>query len=302
MNDPAPGADGERTFPGRVFHCRPTVLAHRGLGKGIVDGLRENSPESFLAAARRGARWVEVDARRTADGHLVVWHDPVTDDGSFVVDQTADELSRKGVARLEEVLEALPPGVGVDLDLKTALEDALRSATTTTAALLARTARDLAATRPVLVTSFDPAALLTVRGLAPGVPLGLLTWMAFPLRKAIPAAAHLDLQVVAAHWGSFGLGDERLAARHRGIPYAVEIAHRAGVELLAWSPPDPQTAVGLLDAGVDAVCVNGAPAVIEALRTRARRDPERPSPPPQADPGDPAQDAPGPEQAPPAQT
>jgi glycerophosphoryl diester phosphodiesterase len=58
----------------RVFAGRPTVLGHRGLGRGTVDGHAENSLESILAAAHSGLRWVELDARRTADDELVVGH------------------------------------------------------------------------------------------------------------------------------------------------------------------------------------------------------------------------------------
>jgi glycerophosphoryl diester phosphodiesterase len=247
-----------------VFAERPAVLAHRGLGRGTVDGLRENTVASFLAAVERGARWVEVDARRTADDRLVVLHDPVGPGGGFAVDLTAAELSGQGVTLLEEVLTALPAGVGVDLDLKTCLEDAVRPAEETTAALVARVAAGLAGQRPLLVSSFDPGALATVRGLAPELPLGLLTWKRYPLRKAIPAAVHLGAQVAVPHWAVFGSDSEGTAAGHRSVGYAVDVAHRAGLELLAWSG-DHATAQRLLDAGVDAVCVDDAPGLLATL-------------------------------------
>jgi len=229
-----------------------------------VSGLRENTVESVLAAVALGARWVEVDVRRTRDDRLVVRHDPTTDDGVFVVDQTAEEVEAKGVVRLETLLGALPDGVGIDLELKTSLEDAPRSAATSTAALLSPLARTASASRPVLVTSFDAAALLTVRSLVPAIPLGLLTWLCFPLRKAIPAAAHLGVQVVGVHQGSFVPNHLDGASVDRPVDYAVEVAHRACLEVMAWCP-EPDQAVELVAAGIDAVCVNEVGTALATL-------------------------------------
>ena len=88
----------------------------------------------------------------------------------------------------------------------------------TTAALVARAGRRAHTAAALLVTSFDPAALLIVRERLPRVPLGLLTWTRFPLRKAIPAARHLGLEVVVANVESFlaeDAGAGRAQARTR---------------------------------------------------------------------------------------
>ena len=86
--------------------------------------------------------------------------------------------------RVADLFEELPDEVSIDVEVKTALEDTLRPRERTTAALVAELVA--AHDRHVLVTSFDPAALLIVRERVPQVPLGLLTWTRFPLRKAIP--------------------------------------------------------------------------------------------------------------------
>ncbi|MEA2215443.1 MAG: glycerophosphoryl diester phosphodiesterase, partial [Solirubrobacteraceae bacterium] len=52
------------------------LCGHRGSGRGIVGGQRENTLGSFRAAVAAGLRWVEVDARLNADGALVSRHDP----------------------------------------------------------------------------------------------------------------------------------------------------------------------------------------------------------------------------------
>jgi glycerophosphoryl diester phosphodiesterase len=55
------------------------LCGHRGSGRGEVNGQRENTLGSFLAAVDLGVRWVEMDARLNADGELVCFHDPVAD-------------------------------------------------------------------------------------------------------------------------------------------------------------------------------------------------------------------------------
>ena len=179
---------------------------------------------------------------------------------------------------LDAALAALPDGIGVNLDLKTSLEDALRPPEATTAALLAPVVQRLVTpqpgtasptrTRPLLVTSFDPAALITLGEAAPDVARGLLAWVAFPLRKAIPAAVHLGVDAVAAHWTSFGPNVVDRAPTFRTAAYAVDVAHRAGLEVVAWCPT-AEVAGELVAVGVDAVVVDEVPTTLAALRGTA---------------------------------
>jgi glycerophosphoryl diester phosphodiesterase len=252
------------TQPRTTVFARPTVLGHRGLGRGVVDGHTENTVGSIAAAARTGLRWVEFDVRRTADDQLVVGHYPTVDDTHFLADLTLAEARPLGAATLQEVLAELPPQIGVNLDLKTSLEDALRPSATTTAGLLADEAPAIAAERPLLVSSFDPAALLVLGEAAPGIPRSLLTWIRFPLRKAIPAAAHLGVEAVAAHWESFSANPSDRAPSFRSAEYAVDIAHAAGLQVVAWCPA-VESARTLLEAGVDAVVVDDVPRTLPAL-------------------------------------
>jgi glycerophosphoryl diester phosphodiesterase len=247
----------------------PTLLGHRGLGRGTVDGLDENSAASILAAAHSGLRWVEFDVRRTGDDALVVGHYPSISDARFLADLTLDDAVTLGAVTLQEVLAELPRGIGVNLDLKTSLEDAVRPPERTTAALLAAQLEAVAQQRPVLVSSFDPAALLQVGTAAPGTPRSLLAWVSFPLRKAIPAAAHLGVEVVAAHWTSFGSNEVDRAPAFRSPEYAIGVAHEAGLEVVAWCP-SPDVASELFAAGLDAAVVDDVPRTLEVLRGVAR--------------------------------
>jgi len=183
-------------------------------------------------------------------------HDPRLEDGRFVADVTAREADAEGLMRLEDMFDALPSEIGIDLEVKTSLEDALRSRENTTGAAASDLcARATAAGRPVLLTSFDASALLISRERHPEIPVGLLTWTRFPLRKAIPAAVHLGAQVVAPQFASFPLPGTPALDLERDLAHLIDVAHRAGLEVVAWCPPPPEEAL-LAAAGVDCIIVD----------------------------------------------
>jgi glycerophosphoryl diester phosphodiesterase len=239
------------TVSARVFVDIPVLCGHRGSGRGVG----ENTLPSFHAAVAAGMNWVEVDARTNADGVLVAHHEAVAADGRYISQLSSSETDALGIMRVGDLLEDLPTHVGVDVDLKTSLEDAQRPRDQTTAALVADLVRPHADRRPLLVTSFDPSALVIMRERAPDLALGFLTWLRFPLRKAIPAAVHLGLQVIAPHVESFGLRQERPRQGERAIADSVAVAHASGLQVVAWCPL-PQERPALIDAGVDCLCVD----------------------------------------------
>ncbi|WP_067825170.1 glycerophosphodiester phosphodiesterase [Actinomadura kijaniata] len=247
-----------------IFNAPPAVVGHRGSGSGDVttpDGatVAENTLPSIFAALEAGADWVEIDVTRTADDDLVLRHDPTGADGGFLVEATA---AASGLPRLVEVFDALPPGVPVDVDVKTVLEDAVDAPARRTGALLAPVLRREAARRPLLVTSFDPSLLTFLREEVPEVPVGLLTWLRFPLWHGVPAAAGLGFQAVGVHTASCGF--EQPDTRLRPLDHVVDVAHKADLEVLVWCPK-PEAAVDYAKAGVDALVVNDVPGTAAAL-------------------------------------
>ncbi|TDC96158.1 glycerophosphodiester phosphodiesterase [Actinomadura sp. 7K507] len=248
-----------------IFERTPAVIGHRGYGSGDPTPpgsggpVAENTLPSMLAAVDAGLSWVEIDVTRTADDDLVLRHDPTVPDGGYVVDLPA---TAGGLPRLTEIFDALPPDVAVDVDVKTVLEDAADAPSRRTGALLLPVLRREAERRRLLVTSFDPALLLFLRGELPGVPLGLLTWLRFPLWHAVPAAAGLGLDAVAVHTGSCGL--DHPDTRLRPLEHSVDVAHKAGLEVIVWCPT-AETAPAYAAAGFDAMVVNDVPGVLAAL-------------------------------------
>jgi glycerophosphoryl diester phosphodiesterase len=250
-----------------IFDKKPSIVGHRGFGSGRRGGFRENTIESFLAAVACDLSWVELDVYRSRDGELVVSHDPVAPSGAVIVGRTAAELAAHGVASLDEVLGALPAGIAVDIDVKTIIDDAVDRPAYRTHARVADFLHRHRGTRRFLVSSFDcsvPAYLAGHRELIGDVALGLISGTDLPAQHAIPAAANLGLDAVCVHTGSLGLHRDQGGAAGPTAEHIIQTAHRAGLEVLTWSP-GPAEAVRLAQAGVDAVCVNDIPGVQAAM-------------------------------------
>lgn len=110
------------------------VIAHRGCWTETS----ENSLDAIAACRRLGVAMVELDVRRTRDGHLVLMHDPTvdrtTDGQGAVADLTLAQVQalrlRAGAGgtnaaltlrrppTLEEAMEAARGGVLVNIDAK----------------------------------------------------------------------------------------------------------------------------------------------------------------------------------------
>lgn len=241
-----------------VFEHPATIVGHRGLGAGTVEGRVGNTLDSFLAAVDAGVAWVEVDVQRARDDVLFVHHDAALPDGRRLVELAGSELSGEGVLRVTDLLGALPAHVGVVFDVKSTIDDAERDASSTTAAVLAHTCTKHLGDRRAVAMTFDPSALMHMRAIAPGLPLGLLTWHRFPIGHAVAAAAHLDVEVLGVHAGSMwrtvqaGLGNQPDTSR------VVELVHAAGRQLAVWCP-SLRRARSLASAGADAMIVDDVP-------------------------------------------
>ena len=94
---------------------RPLVLGHRGRR---TPGRRTPSPRS-RKARELGADGVELDARRTADGVLVVHHDPHVDGFGLIVEHpfAALRAAHPEIPTLAEALDACA-GMIVNVEIK----------------------------------------------------------------------------------------------------------------------------------------------------------------------------------------
>ena len=213
------------------------VLAHRG----ETASWRENTLEAFAAARAVGADGVELDVRRTADGVLVVHHDPTLPDGRPLAGcRAADRPS--WVPTLEAALEECR-GMIVDAEVKNLLTEAgfdpQEAAARQTAALLVR--MGMAGTS--FVSSFSLASVDAAREAEPAVATGWLTLAAYDQLDALALAA--------------ARGHAALQPRHEAVtPDLVAAVHARGLAVHAWTVDDPDRIRAMAQAGVDAVITN----------------------------------------------
>ncbi|TQN30377.1 glycerophosphoryl diester phosphodiesterase [Haloactinospora alba] len=243
------------------------VIGHRGAGRSTDSGPAQNTVASFHTAVDSGAGWIEVDVRRSADGVLVLNHDPTLPDGRAIVDLTAETCRKEGLTTLQEATAEIPPHIGLDIDLKTVMEDATGAADQRTAALLLPVLRREARRRRVFVCSFDPGALLELHRGAPHVPTAWMPYVRNPVDEAVSGAAGLGCAIVAIDARSFGVGEEGRPPGRREVDYTVATAHAAGLEVLSWCP-DPEEAARFAAVGMDAVVVDDVPGAVAALDAR----------------------------------
>ena len=219
------------------------VLGHRGTGSGAG----ENTLAAFGAALDAGADGVELDVRRTRDGALAVFHDPVIEGLGPVADLAVADLPSY-VPMLEPVLE-LCSGAGlVNIEVKNFPTepgyDPDDLAARQVAALLLE--RDGPA---VIVSSFTTSALDAVRDAAPEVPTGLLILPGAPVEELLRVAVERGYSAIHPHYSSVSAG-------------LVASARAAGLAVNTWTVNDPSDVQSVIDAGVQSVITDRVAEVV----------------------------------------
>lgn len=248
------------------------IVGHRGAGRGVVDTsggtVSENTIASFMAAHDAGAHWVETDAVRTADSHLVLHHDTVLEDGTPIESLTLQEVRAAGLDTLEEAFNSLPVSLGIIVELKHVLSDAYTSAPGTAALLGAALLQERSRSRRSLLTyGFDASTPLALPQslAAAGIGVGVIAEGGTDLAAMLLSAHRLGATVVAAHTSSL-LGPR---AQRQLRPFTLEAvittAHRLGLEVMGWCPSLEEARL-LAAAGLDALCVDDVPAFMPAWR------------------------------------
>ena len=218
-------------------------MAHRG---GAIEHL-ENTLPAFEACVDMGYRYLETDVRVTADGVLVVFHDPtlerVTDRSGRVDTLPWSEVAaariggREPILRLEDLLGAWPD-VRFNLDIKAA----------GVLAPLVRLVRRLAIVDRICLGSFSDARIAAARRLfGPAVctALGPRGVAALRLSSYSPRAAGLvriqaGVAQVPLQLGGRALVDERFLAA----------AHARDLQVHVWTVDTEDEATTMLELGV----------------------------------------------------
>jgi glycerophosphoryl diester phosphodiesterase len=178
----------------------PSIIAHRGSSAHAP----ENTIAAFELALEQGADAIELDAKLTADGEVVVIHDQTvnrtTGGVGKVREMRLDQLRTldageyydstfigEKIPTLGEVFEAVGHSLYINVELTNyaTLTDSLPEK-------VAELVKQHGMSEQVLFSSFNPLALSKIRSLVPEAPLGLLAmpgiagaWAFSPLSNLI---------------------------------------------------------------------------------------------------------------------
>jgi glycerophosphoryl diester phosphodiesterase len=243
------------TFP------RPILLAHRG----DLAHAPENTLPSFSQAIQKGADGVELDAKLTADGHVIVIHDETvdrtTDGKGKVAKLTLDDIRKLDagswfnaefagtkVPLLEEVFETVGRNKLINIELTNYFSP--RDGLVKKVCELIQRHNNAS---QIIFSSFLPSNLKIAQHTLPEIPRGLLAlpgWMGLWAR-------------------SFGFMFGDYQALH---PYITNVsreqiqrAHRVRRRIHVWTANSPEDIQRLKDWGVDGLFTDDPGAAVQAL-------------------------------------
>jgi glycerophosphoryl diester phosphodiesterase len=242
---------------------RPIILAHRGDSAHAP----ENTIPSFQQALQKGADGVELDAKLTVDGHVIVIHDSTLDrttDGKGRVESSTLEAIRKldagqwfddkfkgaKIPLLEEVFETMGKHKIINIELKlTSHSDSRDGLVAKVCELINRHNNH----EQILFSSFFPSSLRTAQQFLPEIPRGLLTMPGF-----------LGL------WArSFGFMFGEYQALHPHISSTsreqMQRAHRLKRRVHVWTVNAPEEIKQLKEWGADGIITDDPQVALSAL-------------------------------------
>ena len=222
-----------------------SVIAHRGASQLA----KENTVEAFLAAIRVGAAGIELDARRTADGVLVVHHDAHVD-GRAVIEQVAADLP-PWVPSLSDALDACS-GAFVNVEIKNdPSEPDFDPDENVADDVVTELARRADPPETWIISSFRRETVDRCRQLNPEIPTAWLT-----MSEVGPQ--QVDSLAAGGH-----------AAVHPWVPTVdqamIERCHAAGIQVNTWTCNDVERATELAGWGIDGICTDVPDIMVAAL-------------------------------------
>jgi len=210
----------------------PITFAHRGARADLP----ENTLPAFARALERGARGLETDAHRSADGEAVLVHDPAFRRGFRRVKVAATrsaDLARLDVPRLTDLYRECGKGYELSIDLKTeGVEEPILAA-----------AAAVDAVERLWLCSPSVSRLRAIREQSTAVKLVHSTRRASvsgPVERYAANLAEAGLDVVNLHHAEWTAG-------------LVELFHRFGVRAFAWDVQEVRHIRAALTMGVDAI-------------------------------------------------
>lgn len=240
---------------------RPILLAHRG----DLAHAPENTLPAFQQAIQKGADGVELDAKLTADGHVIVIHDSTVDrttDGKGRVANLTLEAIRKldagkwfnekfsgtKVPLLEEVFETVGRDKLINIELKN-YSTPFNGLVLKVCELIKHHNNQ----HQIILSSFYSSNLKIAARVLPEVPRGLLALAGLP-----------------GLWArSFGFMFGDFQALHPHISNTtreqIQRAHRLKRRVHVWTANTPEDITRLKDWGVDGIFTDDPQTAVHAL-------------------------------------
>jgi glycerophosphoryl diester phosphodiesterase len=242
----------------------PLVIAHRGDSAHRP----ENTLASFAGALEVGAELVELDVQLTADGHVVVIHDPMLDRtttgrgdvrrltlaevravSAGYPDRFGSAYAGERVPTLGEALALLRERARVLVEIKT--ESVTDDAEGGIEARVADEVRRAGMAGAVALISFDHRAVVRLQALAPEITRGRLFGHA-TADEVLADAAAAGCGLVMPHKSQL---DDALVERVRA----------AGLKLATWVVDEPEELKRLARFGLYGVGSNRPGVLLEAI-------------------------------------
>jgi glycerophosphoryl diester phosphodiesterase len=229
---------------------RPIIFAHRGASAHSP----ENTIASFTLAIRQGADALELDAKLTSDGHVVVFHDQsvdrVTSGSGLVKDMKlaalreleagshfSPKFTGEPIPTLDEVFQTVGNQTYINIELTnyTSLFDDLPNRV---AELVQRHNLE----KRVLFSSFNPIALRKIHRILPEIPLGIL---ARPARQGKTARGLLGKLLVPYQALHPHFSDTTI--------HLVKQLHRTGRRVHVWTVNQVEEMKRLIELDIDGI-------------------------------------------------
>ncbi|MCQ3813077.1 MAG: glycerophosphodiester phosphodiesterase [Acidimicrobiia bacterium] len=213
------------------------VIAHRGASQAA----QENTLIAFRLAQEMGADWVELDARRAADGVVVVHHDAHLPDGRILADVSSEELPDY-IPSLAEALEVCE-SMNVNIEIKNLPSDPDYDQDHLVVYAVAGLVQAYLGVERALITSFNIDAVQRIRSVDPSLRCGWVLYEMTDPASAIGRALAHEMDTIHP-WDV--LVDSNFVKR----------AHQAGLQVYVWAVDQRERIAELTKMGVDGICTN----------------------------------------------
>jgi len=232
------------------------IVAHRG----VPTEAPENTIESFQLAVDIGADAIELDVRLTSDYIPVVYHyfqlqeitsvtgnifnfplDQLQDIEVFCKNNPSAKIGR--ISTLEEILEIFGGNIGLEIHLQGPEPEAAKNI----GAVLKRFQN---LWDQIEVTSYEPAMLLAIQEICPGLALDLLfprseSWMTLEIVQFRAINLSRLARARAVHLHPTQLSRDVVAA-----------IYAQGIEIHTWDVNDEQSLEIITNLGISRICTD----------------------------------------------